>query len=157
MIVRSDLPAGAAAAQIVHAAGESVTGPVPPETFAIVLSVAGEPELRALAARFEALGLPHAAIVETDGALAGQMTAIGLRPMRRSARPPFLASLPLYGRVAQSRAPASPEVGDSQSPSPTNSRRGRLTETAAHQDGDAGLNPAPGSNVSVAQMAERQA
>lgn len=110
---------GAAAAQIVHAAGESVSEQVPPETFAIVVAVPGEQALRALAGRLSAADVAHAAILETDGELAGQLTAIGVRPGPRSTLRRWFSSFPLYGRVAQSRAPASPEVGDSRSPSPT--------------------------------------
>lgn len=154
VFVRADLPAGAAAAQIVHAAGESVSGRVPPDTFAIVLAVDGEPALRALAAKLAMAGTDHAAIVETDGAMAGQMTAIGVAPCRRSARPRFFASFPLYGRVAQSRAPAAkPEVGGSRPPSPTNLPG---SSNGGRPRGNAGLNPAPGSNAAVAQEAERQ-
>ncbi len=149
VIARVDLPLGAAAAQIVHAAGESVAGPVPAGTFAVVLGVADEGALQALAARLVAAAVPHSIIVETDGNWAGQMMAIGVTPGPRSALRRHFSSLPLYGRVAQSRAPGevSPEVGGSRPPSPTNSVRVDQDEGHAPQGVDGGSMPSPGTNL----------
>ena len=110
MIVRSDLPAGSAAAQIVHAAGESSPGDLPSGTFAVVLSVPTELGLRAVAARLTAAGLPFVEIVESDEPYSGQLMAIGVRPVLRSIARKAMSSLPLY------RGPASagvPERGGS--------------------------------------------
>lgn len=120
VVIRADLPQGVAAAQIVHAAGESVVATVPAGTFAVVLGVPDEPALQSLAARLVAAAVPHAIAVETDGDWAGQMMAIGVAPAPRSSLRRHFSSLPLYGRVVQRRAPGeSSEVGDSTSPAPT--------------------------------------
>jgi hypothetical protein len=115
---------GVAAAQIVHAAGESVVERVPPDTFAIVLGVPGEPELRALAARLAAADVDHRMIVETDGPHAGQAMTIGCRPGRRSSMRQHFSSLPLFGRVAQSRASGQPGDAGSRPASPTTCTHG---------------------------------
>lgn len=156
VICRVDLPMGVAAAQIVHAAGESATGPVPPDTFAIVLAVPGEAQLMELASKIAEAGLEHRVIVETDGPHAGQAMTIGVRPDRRSALRRHFSSLPLFGRVAQSRAPgATPEVAGSRPASPAILPG---SSNGGHQIGSEGLNPSPGANsVSIAQEAERQA
>lgn len=102
-IVRADLPFGAQAAQLIHAAGYSATAPLPEGTYAIALHARDEPELRALAARLAAAGVAHKLIVEDDPPYAGQATAIGITPCNRSPLKPYLAHLAL---VAQpDRAP----------------------------------------------------
>lgn len=96
VIVRSDLPLGFLVAQAVHAAGESSPTRVPVGTNAVVLSVPGEPELLALAARLEAAGVAHTLIREPDAPWLGQATAIGIEPVNdRSALRPLLCTLPL--------------------------------------------------------------
>ena len=45
VIVREDLPTGVMAAQIVHAAGESSPGDLPPNTFAVALAASDEQQL----------------------------------------------------------------------------------------------------------------
>lgn len=91
MIVRPDLPRGLQAAQIVHAAGES-SGSVPPGTYAIVLACA---ELRALSAQLTERGVKHTLIVENSGDFAGEATAIGVKPERRSMLRKHFSSYPL--------------------------------------------------------------
>lgn len=154
VIVREDLPIGVAAAQIVHAAGESVEGPVPPDAFAIVLGVPGETELRALSSRLTAADVEHRLIVETDGAHAGQAMTLGCRPAPRSSLRRHFSSLPLFARVAQSRAPgAIPEVGGSRPSTCTNSLAS--ANGSRPLGGNPGLNPGAGTNsVPIAQLAE---
>ena len=82
------------AAQVTHAAGESSPGGLPAGTYAVVLA-AGPEQLAALAERLTAAGVPHRAIVENDGDLAGQITAIGVEPQRRSKIKHWFSSLPL--------------------------------------------------------------
>lgn len=82
MIVRADLPLGFLAAQVVHAAGESVIETPPEGTYAIVLAV---PDVRALLDVRNALerhGVHHKLICEPDAPWNGAPTAIGLEPTR---------------------------------------------------------------------------
>jgi Peptidyl-tRNA hydrolase PTH2 len=157
VIVRSDLPVGAAAAQIVHAAGESLKTPVPPGTFAVVLTAANEDELRRLGDRLRQDGIEHAQIVEDDAPWSGQLMAIGVPPAQRFALRRYFSNFPLYGRVAQSRAPADikPEVVGSRPASPA------ICPGSSRESGrkvDAGLNPASGSNSCPhSSKAERRA
>lgn len=101
VIVRADLPMGFAAAQVVHATGESVEGRVVVEgTNAVVLAVAGEPKLLWLAEQLAAAGIPHVLVREPDAPWLGQATAIGLPPLDRREvilRCPALRRLSLYG------------------------------------------------------------
>jgi hypothetical protein len=84
------------AAQIVHAAGESAYRPVPKGTNAVVLSVPSEASLRAVAESLSSHHVEHSTIVESDAPYTGQMTAIGVRPVRdRSTVRRCLSSLPL--------------------------------------------------------------
>ena len=103
--MRSDLPVGFLAAQVTHAAGESVDGPVPPETNAVVLAVHDEASLVDLAARLCAAQIPHALIREPDPPWCGAATAIGLRPIAdRTTVRPILSSLPLLGKEVKRAA-----------------------------------------------------
>lgn len=97
--MRRDLPAGVAAAQLVHAAGESSPGFLPEGTFAIVLAVDDEESLTALARALAVEGVAHVPIIEPDRG--GEMTAIGVVPAPRSALRRFFARLPLYGGTAK--------------------------------------------------------
>ena len=66
MIVRSDLPRGLQAAQIVHAAGESARERVDEGTHAVVLVAQDEAALEAVRKRLVLACVPHVAIVEPD-------------------------------------------------------------------------------------------
>lgn len=101
MIVRSDLPLGFLAAQVVHAAGESSPGNLDPGTNAVVLGARDEAELAALERKLQRAGVPHVAIREPDPPWNGALTAIGLIPIEdRSTVKRLLSSLPLLGRPA---------------------------------------------------------
>ena len=76
--MREDLPKGVLAAHVCHAAGES--GPAPPGSIAVVLGVAGEPELLLVADKLDAQRVPHVLIREDSGPYEGQVTAIGIQP-----------------------------------------------------------------------------
>ena len=84
MIVRRDLPAGVQIAQTIHAAGESVRGPVPPTTHAVALHAQDEQELLDLEARLLENGIAHVAIREPDEPYNNQLMAIGIVPQVRS-------------------------------------------------------------------------
>ncbi|HEY2589036.1 MAG TPA: peptidyl-tRNA hydrolase [Tepidisphaeraceae bacterium] len=101
MIVRSDLPIGFLAAQIVHAAGESSGSKLEPGTNAIVLSVRTEAALAVVARQLETRGIPHVAVHEPDAPYRGALTAIGLAPVRdRALVKPILSKLSLFGKPA---------------------------------------------------------
>lgn len=85
-------------AQIVHAAGESVTTEVNPGTNAIVLEVPNERELRLLAHKLSKSGIPHVVVYEPDPPWDGQMTAIGITPVNdRTEIKKFVRKLSLLG------------------------------------------------------------
>jgi len=95
VIVLGDLPRGSLAAQVVHAAGESAGGPVPPDTHAVVLAARSSAELEALAARLAGAGIAHVLIREPDPPFNGAATALGIRPGPRAPLRRFVSSLPL--------------------------------------------------------------
>lgn len=94
-IVRADLPRGVLAAQLIHAAGESSPGDLPPGTHAVALAAADEPALEELARRLTFDGLPHVQIREPDAPWNGALMAIGLRPLPRGGPVPALRRLRL--------------------------------------------------------------
>jgi hypothetical protein len=94
-IVRRDISPGLQAANLIHAAGESSPGNLPKGTFAVAITIADERELRLLADRLEAAGIALTRIVESDGAHAGQLMAIGLTPCDRDKVRRYLSSYPL--------------------------------------------------------------
>jgi peptidyl-tRNA hydrolase len=95
VIVRSDLPRGLQAAQVVHAAGESSPGNLAPGTFAVVLSVANEEELLDVGARLLRERVPFVPIYEPDAPFSGALMAIGLRPARKEVLRRHVSSLKL--------------------------------------------------------------
>lgn len=98
-MVRSDLPLGFLAAQIVHAAGESSPGNMPVNTNAVVLSVPDECSLHLLERQLQRAGVQHVSIREPDAPWNGALTAIGLMPIAdRSTVKPLLTRLPLLGK-----------------------------------------------------------
>jgi len=80
---------------VVHAAGESVSGSVPPGTRAVVLSCRGEERLRLLADELEGAGLRLHRIIENEGLYTGQLMAVGLELVRGVEKRRLLAGLPL--------------------------------------------------------------
>lgn len=103
VVIRADLPVGMAAAQIVHAAGESAAPfGVPADTRAIVLQAKTEGALQdihaAIIATGQAAGWRHPAILirESEGEYAGQLTAIGVIPCARDLYKDILGPLRLY-------------------------------------------------------------
>ncbi len=79
-IVRRDLPIGVIAAQLVHAAGESVRSEVPEGTHAIVLAADNEPHLLQIEERLRFFSIPHRSIREPDAPWNGALMAIGITP-----------------------------------------------------------------------------
>lgn len=82
MIVRDDLPKGTQAAQIVHAAGESVERKVQSGTHAIVLAVKNEEHLLETYEKLNLLKIPNVLIAEPDPPWCGQFMAIGIKPTK---------------------------------------------------------------------------
>jgi hypothetical protein len=82
-------------AQVIHAAGESSPGDLPPDTHAVALAAPDESALVQLEQRLIAAGVPHAAIREPDPPWANALMAIGLRPARRADVAWFVSNLPL--------------------------------------------------------------
>jgi len=78
-IVRTDLPRGAQAAQLIHAAGSSSPGNLSSDTFAVALAARDEPHLTLLEHRLLELDIPHRAVREPD--LDDELTAIGICPV----------------------------------------------------------------------------
>jgi len=99
VIVRSDLPAGILAANIVHAAGESSPGNLPSGTHAIVLTVPDEPALRAMRARLELAQVAHVACEEPDPPYHGALMSLGLTPGRKEHLRRYVSSLPLLKKM----------------------------------------------------------
>lgn len=93
--MRRDIPRGVQAAQITHAAGESSPGDLASGTYAVVLTVPDEAELRALSARLHTKEIRHRTICENAPAYAGQAMAIGAEPAPRSVLRRHFSSLPL--------------------------------------------------------------
>ncbi len=79
--MRRDLPLGTLAAQLIHAAGASSPGALPPDTRAIALMVDDEAELALLAERLELAGVSHVVIREPDPPWSGALMAIGIPPL----------------------------------------------------------------------------
>jgi peptidyl-tRNA hydrolase len=99
VIVRSNLPIGFLAAQIVHAAGESSNENLRPGTNAVVLSVLTEAALLLVERQLQKLGIAHVSIREPDAPYNGELTAIGLMPLAdRSKVKPILSRLSLLGK-----------------------------------------------------------
>ncbi len=98
-VVRADLPFGAQAAQLIHAAGYSTKSPLPDGTYAIALHVRDEDELRRLAARLTMANIAHHLIIESDEPYVGQAMAIGIEPCDRRSVKSYLSK---YALVAQS-------------------------------------------------------
>jgi hypothetical protein len=82
--VRRDLPLGVQVAQTIHAAGESIRGPLPPQTRAVALAADDEAALWSLEERLIALDIAHVAIREIDAPYCGALMAIGVVPAART-------------------------------------------------------------------------
>lgn len=95
VIVRSDLPRGIQAANIVHAAGESSPGDLPEGTHAICLVVPDESALLDVERRLTREALPFVRVVEPDAPYCGALMALGVRPGRKEVLRRALSSLPL--------------------------------------------------------------
>lgn len=93
MVVRRDLPLGDQFAQTVHAAGESLPGRAPPNTYAVVLAARDETELLVIDVCLRTAGFEPVLIREPD--LQDQATALGIFVEDRSKLRKLLARLPL--------------------------------------------------------------
>lgn len=96
VVVRTNLPPGVLAAQLVHAAGESSRGDLKEGTFAIVLGVPNEASLIAVRTRLSLAGVEHVTIHEPDAPYRGSLMAIGVRPALKSQVRRHLSELPLF-------------------------------------------------------------
>lgn len=142
-VVRADIPFGAQAAQLIHAAGYSVSEPVPPDSYAIALHVPDESELRALAGRLEAAQIEHRLIVESDAPYAGQAMALGIKPMDRKSLKPLLSS---YALVAQPGRAADPK---DRTVSGSNPAERTISTSVAQSGQSAKSNDLGGSQVQI--------
>ncbi len=95
VVTRADIPTGLQAAQIIHAAGESSPGNIPPGCYAIALVARDEGELDALSFGLFRAGIRHARVVENDAPWTGQLMAIGIPPRPRKELRRYLSHLPL--------------------------------------------------------------
>jgi len=93
--VRSDLPRGIQAANIVHGAGESSPGNLPSGTHAVCLTVPSEEALHEVADRLGAAGIPFVSIIEVDAPYCDQLMAIGCVPAGKEVLKRCLSALPL--------------------------------------------------------------
>ena len=90
------MPLGTLAAQLVHAAGESVSEPLPDNTRAVVLAAKDESHLLKIEQKLQHRGIPHRSIREPDSPWCNSLMSIGLEPVadRRAVRR-VLSNLPL--------------------------------------------------------------
>jgi len=95
VIVRADLPRGIQAAQLVHAAGESAPGGLPPGTYAVVLAARDEGHLALVAKKLRLAGVPFVAVHEPDAPYSGALMALGIPPARKEGLRRHLSELPL--------------------------------------------------------------
>jgi len=89
------LPIGVAAAQLVHAAGESSPGNLPKGTYAIVLAVPSIDKLLALEQRLIEDDIPHKAIRKPDSPYNNEIMSIGIKPTSRIFVKKYTSNLPL--------------------------------------------------------------
>lgn len=82
------------AAQVVHAAGESVFHKVRPGTYAVVLGATAT-QLAELEQRLAAAGVRFSAIRESDPPYNGELLALGIEPRPKAEVRPLVSSLPL--------------------------------------------------------------
>ena len=80
-ILRQDLPLGTLAAQLMHAAGESVQEKLPPNTFAVALAAKSEEHLAFLEDKLRRFSIPHKAVREPDSPWNGALMAIVILPV----------------------------------------------------------------------------
>lgn len=97
-VVRKEITSGALLSQFGHAITECLRPddlPLPADTRIVVLG-ATKAQLEGVEKLLVKDGVPHKAIVETEGPLAGVLTAIGLLTRDRAALVPILGELRRY-------------------------------------------------------------
>jgi hypothetical protein len=80
---------------LIHAAGESSPGKLPPHTYAIALTQKNEHDLNELSYDLFKASIAHQRIVENDAPYSGQLMALGVKPGWRSELKKHLSSCPL--------------------------------------------------------------
>jgi hypothetical protein len=95
VIVRADLPRGVQAAMLVHAAGESSPGGLPPDTHAVVLAARDELHIALIAEALEKRGVRLTRVHEPDPPWNGALMALGIEPARKEDVRRHVSSLPL--------------------------------------------------------------
>ena len=80
---------------LIHAAGESSNGRIPPHTFAIALTCKSERELDMLSQTLFVAGIQHKRIIEDDAPYCGELMALGIVPGERKKLKKFFSKLPL--------------------------------------------------------------
>lgn len=91
--MRRDLPRGLQAANLIHAAGESSHGALPPNTRAVALWT-DDPTLAQLERKLLDAQIPHTAIREPEAPWNGALMAIGIAPCERETLKPLRDVLP---------------------------------------------------------------
>lgn len=94
-LTRADLPHGVQAAQLIHAAGESSPGKLPPRTHAYALVTTDEDQLKQIGWELFKNGISHRLIFEPDAPYTGQLMAIGVTPRPRSEVKGYFSALKL--------------------------------------------------------------
>ena len=97
VVVRDDLPAGLAAAQVLHAAGESASLRSPPRGCHAVVLTAPKKELDELETILRWEKIPFRSIIENDAPYDNELVAIGIAPCEEGLGR-WLRHLPLYGK-----------------------------------------------------------
>lgn len=96
VVVRKELRGGAFGAQVAHAVREAGDGkPAPKDERACILEATKEQMLEVVR-DLAVAGIPHSAITETDGPLAGSFTSIALITTERDSLKPILGHLRPY-------------------------------------------------------------
>lgn len=103
IIIRNDLSLGNFAAQLAHAAGESVSTPLPKNTHVVILAVRGEAALLAVAEKLSLSNILFTLIEEPDAPFNGAATALGIHPGPRTHVRKVLAHLPLLRELHDPR------------------------------------------------------
>jgi hypothetical protein len=84
---------------VLHAAGESSPGGLPPDTHGALLAVPDEAALLAQAERLRARDLELVEVREDTAPYCGQLMAIGVRPGPRKTLKPHFGGLPCLREV----------------------------------------------------------
>lgn len=104
LVVRADIPLGAAMAQLAHAAGHT-GGPAAVDAHVVVLATPDEDSLLELARKLELAGMEPTTIREPDPPWCGAAMALALEPRVRDRQlRRLVGKLPLYAKAHDARS-----------------------------------------------------